>query len=287
MKLRFIVACVATLVGTITHADVPTVDPALHSGGFAYNYNNIRFQPSQNVLPLPKKDLSRTDKNIVSQAERLIDNNKTTAILLVEKGKIVFEKYKAPATQDSPLFSQSMSKSLTAYAFGAVMCSGKVKSINDRAGMYAPSLEGTIFGEVSIKNLLRMSSGTKEPTMAGSHDPREWRFLRDGVKTIPELLRGEANVRDKQQGTYFRYSSTDTWSIAEVASDLGMPIADVSKRKFGKRQEQLQLVIGYTTRPAVRWYKADLVQQHKTGLDLLSTQLKLSRANTALVCSHI
>ena len=235
MKLRFIVACVATLVGTIAHADVPTVNPELHSGGLAYNYNNIRFNPSQNVLPLPKKDLSWTDKNIASQAERLIDNNKTTAILLVEKGKIVFEKYKAPATQDSPLFSQSMSKSLTAYAFGAVMCSGKVRSLDDRAGMYASSLDGTIFGETTIQNLLRMSSGTTEPTLAGSHDPKEWFYLRDGHKSVPEILRGPANVREKAQGTVFRYSSTDTWSVAEVALGVGMPIADTFNKEIWQK----------------------------------------------------
>lgn len=234
MKQVFLVAAFAACFGT-AHADTPTVDPVLHSGGLAYNYKNVKFEPSSNVLPLPKKDLSWTDKNIVSKAERLIDNNKTTAILLVEKGRIVFEKYKAPATQDSPLFSQSMSKSLTAYAFGAVMCSGKVRSLDDRAGMYAPTLEGTIFGEATIRNLLRMSSGTTEPTMAGSHDPREWFKLRDGELTTVDILHGPVNVRDKQQGTYLRYSSTDTWSVAEVARGVGMPIADVfAKEIWGK-----------------------------------------------------
>lgn len=235
MKLRVLVAAVATCFSVLAYADTPTVNPELHSGGLAYNHKNIQFAPSSNVLPLPRKELSWTDKNIVSQAERLIDNNKTTALLLVEKGKIVFEKYKEPARQDSPLFSQSMSKSLTAYAFGAVMCSGKIQSLDDRAGKYAPSLDGTIFGETSIRNLLQMSSGTKEPTLAGSHNPREWFMLRDGEKSIPELLKGEANVRDKPQGTYFRYSSTDTWSIAEVAAGVGMPIADTFQKEIWQR----------------------------------------------------
>ena len=234
MKRLFLVAALAACFGT-TYADVPTVNPEMHSGGLATKYKNATFDPSTNTLPLLKKDLSWTDKNIVSKAERLIDNNKTTALLLVEKGKIVFEKYKEPATQSSPLFSQSMSKSLTAYAFGAVMCSGKVRSLDDRAGMYAPTLEGTIFGETSIRNLLRMSSGTTEPTLAGSHDPKEWFKLRDGHATTVDLLHGPVNVRDKPQGTYFRYSSTDTWSIAEVAQGVGMPIADTFAKEIWQK----------------------------------------------------
>jgi CubicO group peptidase (beta-lactamase class C family) len=234
MKKLLLVALIATYLGA-AHADTPTVNPGLHSGGLAYNYNNVVFTPSKSVLPLPNKDLSRTDKNIVFKSEQLIDNNKTTALLLVEKGQVVFEKYKTPATQSSPLFSQSMSKSLTAIAFGSVVCSGKIRSIEDRADSYAPELKGTIFGESSIKNLLRMSSGTTEPTLAGSHDPKEWFKLRDGHTTTVELLHGDVNVQDKPQGTYFRYSSTDTWSIAEVAAGVGMPIAETFDRDVWKK----------------------------------------------------
>jgi CubicO group peptidase (beta-lactamase class C family) len=224
MKRTLLVALIATAFASTAIADVPTVNPALHTGGLARNFNNVQFQPSTNPLPLPNKSLSWTDKNIVSRAEQLIDNNKTTALLLVEKGEIVFEKYKDPATQSSPLFSQSMSKSLTAYAFGAVMCSGKVRSLDDRADTYAETLKGTIFGEATIRNLLRMSSGTTEPTLAGSHDPREWFKLRDGMSTTVDILHGDVNTRDVQQGSRFRYSSTDTWSIAEVARGAGESI---------------------------------------------------------------
>lgn len=234
MKRLFLVAALAAYFGA-AHADVPTVDPVQHSGGLAFNYKNSTFEPSKNVLPLPKKELSWTDKNIVYKADRIIDANPTTSILLVERGKIVFEKYKEPATQDSPLFSQSMSKSLTAYTVGAVFCSGKIASLDDRAGKYTKTLDGTIFADVSIRNLLRMSSGTLEPVHAGSHDPREWRFLRDGVKTIPELLNGKANVQDKPQGTYFRYSSTDTFSIAEVAAGVGSPIISSFEKEIWQK----------------------------------------------------
>ena len=234
MKQLFLVAVLATCIGT-SHADVPTVNPAQHSGGLAFNYKNAIFEPSKTVLPLPKKELSWTDKTIAIKAEQLIDSNPTTAILLVDKGKIVFEKYKEPATQDSPLFSQSMSKSLTAYTVGAVFCSGKIDSLDDRAGKYAKTLDGTIFADVSIRNLLRMSSGTTEPVHAGSHDPKDWLFLRDGTKSILELLKGKVNVQDKQSGTYFRYSSTDTFSIAEVAAGVGSPIVSSFEKEIWQK----------------------------------------------------
>ncbi len=232
MNRTLLFAFIATAFGSAALADTPTVNPRLHSGGLAYRFKNITFDPSAQPLPLPNKELSPTDKNIIHNAEQLIDNNKTTALLLIEKGKIVFEKYKEPATRNSPLFSQSMSKSLTAYAFGAVTCSGKIRSLDDRADKYAQTLKGTIFGEATIRNLLRMSSGTTIPTLAGSHDPKEWFNLRDGVLTTVDILHGQSNTRQDPQGSVFNYSSTDPWSIQEVAQGAGETIEEAFRKEI-------------------------------------------------------
>ena len=81
MKKSLLVVLLATCFG-ISHAEVAEVNPARHSGGLASDRNNRVFPPAKNVVPLPSKEnMTWADKRIASEAERLIDNNKTTAII--------------------------------------------------------------------------------------------------------------------------------------------------------------------------------------------------------------
>lgn len=98
-----------------------TTGPATYAGGFAQLKNNKVFLPSDEPIQLENKVLSESDRDIRALADQIVDANATLSLLLIEKGKIVFEKYKAPATSDSPLFSMSMSKTLTAYTIGNLL----------------------------------------------------------------------------------------------------------------------------------------------------------------------
>ena len=218
-------------------ASVPTVDPGRHSGGIASDSNNRQFQPSKNPIPLEPKQLSASDKRIAEQAERLIDRNSTTAILLIEKGKIVFEKYKAPATQSSPLFSQSMSKSLTAYTIGEMYCSGKISSLNKPAKVYASTLEGTAMGEASVKNVLTMSSGVADAVYAGSQRPTQWNEIRTGQVTISNEIK-QYGVKDIEPGREFRYNSLDTFTLSEIGDRNGGFFDNFEKTVWAKARTE-------------------------------------------------
>lgn len=202
-------------------AEIAQVNPARHSGGLASDKNNHVFAPARHVLALPyKESMSWSDKRIASEAERLIDNNKTTAILLIEKGKIVFEKYKEPATQHSPLFSQSMSKSLTAYTIGNMLCDGKIQSLNDPANKYAPDLAGTAPGDAPLKHLLSMSSGATDAIHAGEHEHNEMNSIRTGKMSTKEVII-KHGAKDTTPGKELRYSALDTFALAHVANATG------------------------------------------------------------------
>lgn len=207
--------------------EVATVNPENHSGGFAKLKNNQVFTQSNHPIPLPDKSLSQSDKEIVHLANQIIDSNATTSLLLIEKGDIVFEKYKAPASIDSPLFSQSMSKSLTAYVIGNLLCEGKISSLDIRADTYAPELKGTVFGEASIKDLLTMSSGAKDGIASGQTYTGEWQdIVFKGVTTESILKKyGQRDVtffgNPLPGGTEFRYKAVDTYALEHVADHAG------------------------------------------------------------------
>ena len=52
-----------------------------------------------------------------------------------------------------------MSKTAVAASIGSLLCSGKIKSLEDKTGEYSEFLASTPFGRSSIKDVLQMSSG--------------------------------------------------------------------------------------------------------------------------------
>jgi CubicO group peptidase (beta-lactamase class C family) len=232
------------IIGTAVAEEVATVDPVKHSGGLAKLTNNRVFPASENPIPLPNKTLSEADQKIVHLANQLIDSNATTALLLIEKGKIVFEKYKAPANVDAPLFSQSMSKSLTAYTIGQLLCEGKINSLDARADTFVPELKGTVFGESSIKDLLTMSSGAKDGITSGQTYAGEWMdVVYKGVTTESILKKyGQRDVtffgNPLPGGAEFRYKAVDTYTLEHVADRTGNFFNTFEKTIWNKSRPQ-------------------------------------------------
>lgn len=96
----------------------------------------------------------------------------TAAFLVVHNGKIIIEKYGEGITQDTQLESWSMGKSLTATLIGRLMQMGKL-TLDQKAPVKEWQREGDPRGEITIRNLLNMSSGLRFP----SH--------RDSVVSVP------------------------------------------------------------------------------------------------------
>jgi CubicO group peptidase (beta-lactamase class C family) len=212
---------VALMVCLPVYAEIAQVNPARHSGGIAAERNNRVFQPSANPLPLPVKEgLSYHERWISDQANQLVDRNKTTALLLVERGQIVFEKYKAPATPASPLFSQSMSKSVTAYTIGNMLCAGLIQTLDAPLKTYVPAMAGTAQGEAPLRHVLSMSSGAVDAINAGAHEPDEWNRLRTGKITTEELIFRHGK-KDIESGQELRYNAKDTFALSWLADDIG------------------------------------------------------------------
>jgi CubicO group peptidase (beta-lactamase class C family) len=209
---------------TIKHAiadDIAKVDPVMESGGNAYRFPNIRFEPPSQRLALSSAKLNKEQSLIAEKAKAIFDQNPSSlSMLLIDKGKIIVELYRAPASQNSPQHSMSMSKSLTAYVIGALLCEGKIKGLNDKAEIYAPELKGTVFGEASIRNLLTMSSGAFLSESSGSSYKGQFVDNRSGKVSTLDVIK-EYGKRDITSGQDFRYLGNDTQALAFIINSLG------------------------------------------------------------------
>jgi len=136
-------------------------------------------------------------------------------LMIIKDGVVQLERYQYERTAQQRFVSNSMAKSIVSLAVGIALHEGKIGSLDDRADKYAPKLAGSLYGETTIRNLLRMSSGAHFEERYDGNDDLE-RFaravIRDGVEEAAKVI----TVRDAPQGTRFAYASAETEVLAAV-----------------------------------------------------------------------
>jgi CubicO group peptidase (beta-lactamase class C family) len=202
-----------------------TVNPYRASGGMAREFPNQTLEPSHDPRKLVEiAHLSIDQQEIVDHADEIFLKGKTLSMLIIDKGEIIYEKYRHPARINSVQFSWSMSKSLTAYTIGSLYCDGKIQSLDDVASKYAPVLQGTVQGESKIKNLLTMSSGARNGVGHGLNyrngTSDDWLDIRDGKRSSIDIIR-QFGTRDVIQNRSFNYLNTNTEALGYIAHNLG------------------------------------------------------------------
>jgi Beta-lactamase len=94
-----------------------------------------------------------------------------TGLLLIKNGEVLLERYQYDRNAANRFLSNSMAKSIVSLAVGMALDEKKIASLDDTVSKYEPRLGGSLYGETSIRNLLRMSSGVKfiedAPTICG------------------------------------------------------------------------------------------------------------------------
>ena len=150
----------------------------------------------------------------------LLARQRITGLLILKDGKVVLERYQYDRTAAHRLASFSMAKTVVALLTGIALAEGHIASLDDTTEKYAPALKGSAWGPVTVRNLLRMSSGAKwnDKVMPG--------VTTDGARLTAESFyqrgRGGAGavswVKDSAypQGTAFNYNSAETFVLGLV-----------------------------------------------------------------------
>jgi CubicO group peptidase (beta-lactamase class C family) len=114
------------------------------------------IKAGKTVSPLPNgADLTIDDVDIYMKGQR------TSALVIVQDGKVRFEKYGLGFDSKGRWTSFSVAKSLTSTLVGAAIKDGYIKSIDDKVSVYIPEMKGSAYDDVSIAQLLTMTSGVK------------------------------------------------------------------------------------------------------------------------------
>jgi CubicO group peptidase (beta-lactamase class C family) len=228
MKIAaFILTCLLSALPLVGHSQIamPTSvekdsipDDWLVGNGWPWFYKSTvsYINPVQISY---KKDLSPAEQKIVSKAESMFNRNSTKAMVLVDDGKIIFEKFVSPVNKDVRLMSFSMQKTITAMAVGKAICENKLK-MSDTVGEIIPELKDKDISVVTVKELLTMTSGSYsegdfDKNSFGSNE--QLAQLRKGEISYLDLIKSSpagsfqktSFGRTRKPGEVFSYHGTD------------------------------------------------------------------------------
>jgi len=82
-------------------------------------------------------------------------------IVILQDGKVRFERYGLGFAATGRWTSFSVAKSFTSTLVGAAIADGAIKSLDDMVSTYIPDLRGSAYDDVTIRQLLMMSSGVR------------------------------------------------------------------------------------------------------------------------------
>ncbi len=196
------------------------------------------------VAPLPlalRPDIAQISVTWPGQAKPVnwvhaFDTNYADAILVLHRGRIVFEKYNGVMNPDQPHIAFSMTKSLYGTLTEMLIAEGKIDERRTVAS-YIPELSQSGFADATVRQVLDMTTSLdfNEDTDEGNRKFASV-LVADGMQPRPADYAGPSTTFDalktvrkvEAHGQRFDYQSVDT----EI---LGLIIARVT----GKRSQDV------------------------------------------------
>jgi len=162
---------------------------------------------------------------------------RASALLVVQDGKLRLERYGLGFDGGGRWTSFSVAKSITSTLVGAAIRDGHIRSMDDKVSTYIPQMKGSAYDEVSIRQLLTMTSGVRwnedyadpssDVARFNNHQPEP------GVDALVSYLR--RLPRDVPAGTRWNYSTGETNLVGILVSQAtGKPLATYLSDKLWK-----------------------------------------------------
>jgi CubicO group peptidase (beta-lactamase class C family) len=174
------------------------------------------------------------DRSIKGSFEDYLEASGTTAFLVVDDNKVLYEKYFNGYDERSLNTSFSMAKSFASALVGIAIDEGYIKSVDEPITNYIPELlkKDKRFESITIRNLLTMSSGIKYEE--GGFLP--WSEEADDTKTYyaTNLRRLALNCRiEGRPDNYFEYNNYNPLLVGLILERAtGMPVSRFMETKL-------------------------------------------------------
>ncbi|WP_186511046.1 serine hydrolase domain-containing protein [Caenimonas sedimenti] len=210
-----------------------------------------RASPSPVPREIVFRKPSADEEEVVRKAQALLTNSSGKAMALMNGNELVWYGFKPPASRSRFYHGFSMGKTLTALAVGKAICSGKL-TLDTVTGDVLPELKAADIGAATVRDLLRMSSGT----WVGNKDSTVWsKEEREAVDSgrmnwLQFLATSPAGMAEKgvfgkrKPGLDFQYNSTSPLT-------LGLILQRTTGMTYARWVEQEVLHAAGTSSPSI------------------------------------
>lgn len=183
------------------------------------------------VLPL----VAGKPLELETDVDQYMRQQRTSGLVIVQGGKLRLEKYGLDFDAFGRWTSFSVAKSFTSTLVGAAIRDGYIDSVDDMVSRYIPDLRGSAYDEVSIRQLLTMTSGVRWNEDYEDRDSDVARFnehrAEPGVDVTVSYMRSLS--RDVPAGQQWVYKTGETNLIGVlVSSATGKHLADYLSEKI-------------------------------------------------------
>lgn len=167
--------------------------------------------------------------------EQYMQSQGTAGLVIIQDGKIRLEQYGQGFDAAGRWTSFSVAKSFTSTLVGAAIQDGSIRSLDDKVSEYIPDLRGSAYDDVSIRQLLTMSSGVKwnEDYEDPQADVAQFNKAKadPGVDATVSYMR--KLPRAHAPGSVWHYNTGETNLIGVlVSSATGKPLAQYLQEKI-------------------------------------------------------
>ena len=160
---------------------------------------------------------------------------RSAALLVVHDGKLRLERYGLGFDAGGRWTTFSVAKSITSTLVGAALRDGLIRSMDDKVSDYLPEMKGSAYDEVTVRQLMTMTSGVRwnENYADPSSDVAQFNKHRpeDGVDALVSYMR--RLPREAPPGTRWHYSTGETNLVGVLLGRaIGKPLATYLSEKI-------------------------------------------------------
>ncbi|WAT18172.1 serine hydrolase [Aurantiacibacter sp. MUD11] len=215
--------------------------------GFPALANARVIEAGEATYPLPDGEpLDLGDFDL----DAFMASQNAAAVVVVHDGEVVLERYGLDFSAEGKWTSFSVAKSYTSTLVGAALLDGYIDSLDDPVSKYLPDMRGSAYDDVTIRQLMTMSSGVRwsedysdpqsDVALFNEHVSEE-----EGVDSLVDYMR--KLPREAEPGTRWQYNTGETNLIGVLVREAtGKNLADYLSEKvwapFGMEQDATWLL---------------------------------------------
>ena len=230
------------MAGTLRYAQLFELPPDAQVRAFAdmrglYPTREVRRGAQARELPAgaPLHDVGYEHAGRRFGLADFIERGRIAGLLVLDRGQLVLERHALGHTPETRWISFSMAKSIASTLVGAALHEGAITSLDEPVTRSVPRLRGSAYDDVTIRQVLQMSSGVRwiETYLDPASDRRRLLQLQAEERPGAVLDYLATLPRTAEPGRCFNYSTGETFLLGAILiGAVGRTVCDYLSEKL-------------------------------------------------------